>query len=114
MNDIGAAGVDPSIVLKRTQARQRLVDRIRDPKGWHRFFTPHAAASPAGVFAIAVLVAWVRPHEWALFLLLLAEMLALSFNLMSTTRRLEAVTSLLDRSGALDRFVGDGSGAATN
>jgi hypothetical protein len=109
MTETGSAAVDPSLVLKRTQGRQRLVDRIRDPKGWHRFFTPHATASPGGVLAIAVLIAFVRPHEWLLFMLVLAEMLAISLNLMSTTRRLEAVTALLDRSGALDQYVDDGA-----
>jgi hypothetical protein len=109
MSDTGTGAVDPSAVLKQALARQRLVDRVRDPKGWHRFFTPHATASPAGVLVIAILVAWVRPHEWVLFLLLLAEMLAIALNLMSTTKRLEAVTLLLDRAGVLERFVAEGS-----
>ncbi len=112
MTDTGTA-VDPSFVLRQTQARQRLVDRVREPKGWHRFFTPHATASPFGVLAITILVAWVRPHEWVLFVLVLAEMLAIALNLMSTTKRLEAVTLLLDRSGVLERFVADASAAKT-
>ena len=95
--------------LRLAEARRRVVDRIREPKGWHRLLMPRAATSPVGILVIAGLLAWARPHEWLLFLLVLTEMFALSLNLVDTTKRLDAVSVLLDKSGALNRFAEEGS-----
>lgn len=97
--------------LRLAETRRLIVDRIRRPTGWHRILMPRATSSPIGILVIAALLAWARPHEWLLFLLVLAEMFSLALNLVDTTKRLDAVSALLDKSGVLDGFVETGTAA---
>ena len=99
-----------AVLLHERAARQELVDRLIGDSIWSRFVSMLLAPIAAGALFLLISSSWV--HEGSRFIDSLAAgaltgVLWLSIGLVQVTRRVQALTAILQRQGALERFVGE-------